>query len=107
MASRASGLDSCDRFRPAMVLVVRNVAIATAVVVTVLSRVALIVFATASLLDPAPSPVAALLLFRSTGSSHPPEMQRGWSGSRLVPGSRHSLSSGQGAGRGRSRFTSS
>src|SRR5262249_28181134 len=45
-----------DRFPPAMVLVVGNVSIATAVAVTVLGRTELAVFATAYLLQPGADP---------------------------------------------------
>jgi len=55
-----------DRFTLAVVLVVRNVAVATAVAVTVLGRTEFAVFATAYFLSQVPIPFAALTLFRLT-----------------------------------------
>jgi hypothetical protein len=69
VAGRAYGLDSRDHFSLAMVLVVRNVASATAIAVTVLGRLEFAVFATAYFLDPLPILVVTLFLFRRIGSS--------------------------------------
>src|SRR5262249_51385121 len=57
-------LEARDRFSLAMVLVVRNVAIATAVAVTVLGRTEFAIFATAYFLNQVPLLLAALGLFR-------------------------------------------
>ena len=68
-------LGSRGRFALAMVLVVRNVGIATAVAVTVLGRIEFAVFATAYFLNQVPILVAALVLFRLSRSTKP-EMAR-------------------------------
>jgi ACR3 family arsenite efflux pump ArsB len=57
-------LEARDRFTLAMVFVVRNVGVATAVAVTVLGRVEFAVFAAASFLAQVPLVLAALALFR-------------------------------------------
>jgi BASS family bile acid:Na+ symporter len=67
----ACALGARDRFALTMVLVVRNVSIATAVAVTVLGRVEFAVFATAYFLNQVPILLAALVLFRLTRSSNP------------------------------------
>jgi ACR3 family arsenite efflux pump ArsB len=72
----ACALGARDRFTLAMVLVVRNVGIATAVAVTVLGRIEFAVFATAYFLNQVPILVAALVLFRLTRSSDPAAMKR-------------------------------
>jgi BASS family bile acid:Na+ symporter len=64
VAGWAGGLGIADRFALAMVLVVRNVGIATAVAVTVLGRTEFAVFATAYFLVQTPLLVAALVAFR-------------------------------------------
>ena len=64
----ACGLGAEDRFSLTMVLVVRNVGIATAVSVTLLGRIEFAVFATAYFLIQVPILVAALVLFRLTRS---------------------------------------
>jgi BASS family bile acid:Na+ symporter len=64
-------LETGDRFALAMVLAVRNVAIATAVAVTVLNRLEFAVFATAYFLNQVPVLVAALVLFRLTRPANP------------------------------------
>ncbi len=71
----ACALGASDRFALAMVLVVRNVGIATAVAVTVLGRIEFAVFATAYFLNQVPILVAALVLFRLSRSTKP-EMAR-------------------------------
>jgi ACR3 family arsenite efflux pump ArsB len=65
-AGRACALGVRDRLALALVLVVRNVAIATAVAVTVLGRVEFAVFATAYFLNQILLIVAALSLSRLT-----------------------------------------
>ena len=60
-----------DRFALAMVLVVRNVAVATAVAVTVLGRIEFAVFATAYFLNQVPLLLAALVAFRLARSPDP------------------------------------
>jgi hypothetical protein len=65
----ACGLRAGDRLSLAMVWIVRNVAIATAIAVTVLGRLEFAVFATAYFPDPLPILVATLFLFRRIGSS--------------------------------------
>jgi len=72
----ACALEARDRFTLAMVLVVRNVGIATAVAVTVLDRIEFAVFATAYFLNQVPLLVAALVLFRLTRSSDPAATKR-------------------------------
>lgn len=67
-AGRACALAAAERFTLALVLVVRNVGVATAVAVTLLGRVEFAVFATAYFLTQVPFLVAALLLFRLTRS---------------------------------------
>jgi hypothetical protein len=62
VASWVSGLEIGDRFSLAMVLVVRNAAIATAIVVTVLGRRELAGLVTACFCDRMPIMVAALFL---------------------------------------------
>jgi hypothetical protein len=62
--ARASGAGATDRFTVGMVFVVRNVAIATAIAVTVLGRVEFAVFATAYFLAQVPILLAAVLVFR-------------------------------------------
>ena len=58
-----------DRFTLAPVLVVRNVAVATAVVVTFRGRVEFAVFATAYFLSQVPVVLGALVHFRLTRST--------------------------------------
>jgi BASS family bile acid:Na+ symporter len=70
-AGRACALAPPDRFALAMVLVVRNVAIATAVAVTVLGRIEFAAFATAYFLNQVPFLVAALAMFRLARSAEP------------------------------------
>jgi BASS family bile acid:Na+ symporter len=70
-AGWAGGLGAGDRFAVAMVLVVRNVGIATAVAVTVLGRTEFAVFATGYFLVQTPLLLAALLLFRWARRSSP------------------------------------
>lgn len=65
----ACALGADDRFSLAMVLVVRNVGIATVVSVTLLGRLEFAVFATAYFLNQVPILVTALLLFRLTRST--------------------------------------
>jgi ACR3 family arsenite efflux pump ArsB len=55
LAGWASALEARDRFTLAIVLVVRNVAIAMAVTVTVLGRIEFAVFATAYFINQVPS----------------------------------------------------
>jgi BASS family bile acid:Na+ symporter len=64
LAGWACAVPAGDRFALAMIFVVRNVAVATAVAVTVLGRVEFAVFATAYFLAQVPILVAALTLFR-------------------------------------------
>jgi bile acid:Na+ symporter, BASS family len=61
----ARGAGARDRFTVAMVFIVRNVGIATAIAVTVLGRVEFAVFATAYFLSQVPILLAAVLVFRS------------------------------------------
>jgi bile acid:Na+ symporter, BASS family len=60
----AGNFGAWDRFTLAMVLVVRNVGIATAVAVTVLGRIEFAAFATAYFVNQVPIICAALILFR-------------------------------------------
>jgi BASS family bile acid:Na+ symporter len=71
LGGRACAVGAGDRFSLAMVLVVRNVGIATAVAVTVLGRTEFAVFATAYFLNQMPIIVLALLFFRLTRSPGP------------------------------------
>jgi BASS family bile acid:Na+ symporter len=71
LAGWACALGPGDCFALAMVLVVRNVAIATAVAVTVLGRTEFAVFATAYFLNQVPLLVATLVLFRCIKSWSP------------------------------------
>jgi ACR3 family arsenite efflux pump ArsB len=64
-----SGAEVADRFTVAMVFVVRNVGIATAIAVTVLGRVEFAVFATAYVLSQVPALLVAALVFRGTWTS--------------------------------------
>jgi BASS family bile acid:Na+ symporter len=68
-AGRAVALPAQDRVALAMVLVVRNVSLATAVAVTVLGRTEFAVFAAAYFLNQVPVILAALGLFRLTRSA--------------------------------------
>jgi hypothetical protein len=63
--------DASDRFSLALVLVVRNVAIATTSAETVLVRLEFPVFATASCFDRVPIRVVVLRLLRMTRFSKP------------------------------------
>ena len=82
---RACALGPQDRFTLGMVFVVRNVAVATAVAVTVLGRTEFAVFATAYFLNQVPILFAALALFRlsrrstsraeAPGTEHEPASQ--------------------------------
>jgi BASS family bile acid:Na+ symporter len=67
----ACALGPTDRFAFAMVLVVRNVAVATAVAVTVLGRIEFAVFATAYFLTQAPLLLAALVAYRLARAPDP------------------------------------
>jgi hypothetical protein len=60
----ACGLGPADRFTLAMVQVVRNVGIATAVSVTLLGRVEFAVFAVSYFVNQVPLLVGALVFFR-------------------------------------------
>ena len=60
----AGGAGATDRFTVGMVFVVRNVGIATAIAVTVLSRVEFAVFATAYFMAQVPILLAAVVVFR-------------------------------------------
>jgi bile acid:Na+ symporter, BASS family len=69
-AGWACALPAADRFALAMIFVVRNVAIATVVAVTVLGRIDFAVFATAYFLAQVPILALALVLFRLSPSTH-------------------------------------
>jgi hypothetical protein len=75
VAGWTSATAARERFTLAMVFVVRHVAIATAVAVTVLGRMEFAVFATAYFLNQVPILFAALILFRLTRPS-PPDTSR-------------------------------
>jgi predicted Na+-dependent transporter len=60
----AGGGGTTDRFTVALVFVVRNVGIATAIAVTVLNQLEFAVFATAYFLSQLPLLLAAALVFR-------------------------------------------
>ena len=74
-AAWAGGAGEMERFSVAMVFVVRNVGVATALAVTVLGRLEFAVFATAYFLSQVPLLLVAVLLYRAVGAAAP-----GWRG---------------------------